>query len=48
MSASGREGRHRVAPFGLEEPANALMRTPLPEGSGHIHGPEFRCIEDEP
>ncbi|MFF9492733.1 hypothetical protein [Streptomyces flaveolus] len=34
--------------FALEEPARALMRTPLPDGSGHIHGPEFRRIEDEP
>ncbi|GAA2437467.1 ferritin-like protein [Streptomyces lavendulocolor] len=34
--------------FQLQEPARALMRTPLPDGSGNTYGPEFRYVEDEP
>ncbi|WP_290439812.1 hypothetical protein [Streptomyces sp. JHA26] len=41
---AGTASRRMFAPEG---PARALMRTPLPDGSGHIHGPEFRRIEDE-
>ncbi|MBL1105730.1 ferritin-like protein [Streptomyces sp. 5-8] len=34
--------------FQLEEPARALMETPLPGGSGQTYGPEFRFVGDEP
>lgn len=32
----------------LQTPARALMRRPLPDGSGKTYGPEFRYVEDEP
>ncbi|MFG3510562.1 ferritin-like protein [Streptomyces sp. NPDC047821] len=34
--------------FRLRTPAQALMRTPLPDGSGKTFGPEFRYVVDEP
>ncbi|MER7485544.1 ferritin-like protein [Streptomyces sp. NPDC126497] len=41
-------GRAVAHMFDLGEPARALMRTPLPDGSGRTYGPEFRYVEDEP
>ncbi|OUC96993.1 ferritin-like domain-containing protein [Streptomyces swartbergensis] len=32
----------------LQEPAQNLMRTPLPDGTGKTYGPEFRYLPDEP
>ncbi|MER6503424.1 hypothetical protein ABT218_29755 [Streptomyces sp. NPDC001455] len=30
--------------FTLQEPAQSLMRGPLPDGSGQTYGPEFRYV----
>ncbi|MGW7450013.1 ferritin-like domain-containing protein [Streptomyces sp. NPDC054787] len=32
----------------LQVPAQALMATPLPDGSGKTYGPEFRYVEEDP
>lgn len=34
--------------FSLQGPAQELMGTPLPDGSGKTYGPEFLYVEEEP
>ncbi|MFC6983036.1 ferritin-like domain-containing protein [Streptomyces cirratus] len=46
--ASQMLNRAVVEMINLQTPAQALMDTPLPDGSGMTYGPEFRYVEEGP